>query len=626
MAKRSIQTKPIDWPKILRSLEIEHLWQALLLAPGGCLDLRAPMTRWSDLPRGQPIFLSGTLDEIEFQDRDGAPTTSPFPVRAKIIWRDADGVLLPMRLFGGAKDWKSISLGSSVLFAGRIVDFHGRPQVQFDAFIPEYGFVLPQYAGVPGLVSGADLRRLIRKALRDGAAFTECARSIADAPGAVDALRDLGYVDAAELLRHLHQPQTPEECRRAIRAARTLSLRALKSSVRRDFGAASPVAGFADAMRAAAREWPQPPSAAQRSALRQMASILGGGRATRTLLLGDVGSGKTRVFATPVAAFARAGRRCAVLAPNAPVARQILDQIRGLWPDLSVGLCTASLRETDARVLVGTTALIPQIDTLGERLALVVVDEQHKFSVDQRDLPVDHVIEASATPIPRSLALAEAGGWNLVTIDQSAIRRNLVSHMVDHTGRAQLQGMMLGHLRAGRRIVYVYPVVKSDADDSVIRAHERLNAHFRSVGGALLLHGRMPESRKLETVAAFREGRSPVLVCTTAVETGLDVPGIGLLVVMDPDRYGTSQLHQLRGRLARDGGDGDFVMYLGKRQPGPRTLERLRAVAECVDGLDLARRDLDARGIGSLLGTRQSGRARTLFLRDKVGLDDLRAV
>lgn len=614
----------INWAKILKSMEIERLHQALLIAPSDCIDLRVPHTRWADLPVDATLFMSGHLASIAFEDADGKPTNSPYPRLARVEIRDADGIHYAMKIFG-AKPWKKIPVGAGIRFLGRFSEFHGKRYAQFESWVRESGFVEPQYAGLRGMVSGDNLRRLVRKALRDPSAVSECVDAVHAPPGAREALNELGYVDAAELLRCLHQPETPEQCHHAIQAARSLSLRVLALTARRDFGSATPEPGILDSMRLAAKEWPQPPSEAQRRALGKIARILMSERATRTLLLGDVGAGKTRVFATPVAALARAGRRCAVLAPNAPVAQQIVDQFKALWPDLSVGLCTASLRESEARVLVGTTALVSEISAMSDRLALLVVDEQHKFSVDQRDLPVDHVIEASATPIPRSLALAEAGGWHLVTIDQSAIKRQLTSHLVDHAERSTLQKMAIKHIQAGRRVVYVYPVVQSETDQSVLRAHERLHAHFSPIGGALLLHGRMPESEKIATVQAFKEGRSAVLVCTTAVEVGLDVPDIGMLVVMDADRYGTSQLHQLRGRLARNGGEGDFVMYLGTRQPGPKAFARLRDVVDCDDGLELARRDLDARGIGALLGSQQSGRARTLFLHSKVGLDDLRS-
>lgn len=617
--------KAINWDRVLKSLEIERLSHALFMAPKNCIDLRAPHQRWDRLAAGETLFLSGSVQSVDLMDKDGNPTASPFPRQAKIVWRDADGIEYPMRIFHGAKPWKKIIPGSVVCFLGQIDDFHGSRQVKFEDFVRDSGYVRPVYAGTPGLISGDDLNRLVRKALRDPSAINECVEAIHAESGATESLLELGYKNASELLTHLHRPCTPDECARAIEAAKQLSIRVLKHSARMDFGPAGIVPNLLDLMRDAARQWPEPPSDAQRRALGSIAKILGAGRATRTLLLGDVGAGKTRVFATPVAAFARAGRRCAILAPNAPVAMQIAEQLRRLWPDLSVGLCTSSLRDSEAPVLVGTTALISDIQESSERFALLVVDEQHKFSVDQRDLPVDHVIEATATPIPRSLALAEAGGWNLVTIDRSAIQRHIRSHMMGEAERPELQKLAIDHVRSGRRIVYVYPVVESDAEESVLRAHERLNAHFRPIGGALLLHGKMPEAEKAKSVQAFKDGACPVLVCTTAVEVGLDVPGIGLLVVLHADRYGASQLHQMRGRIARDGGDGDFVMYIGDRQPGAKSMDRLRQVVACPDGLELARRDLDARGVGALLGDRQSGRARTLFLRSKVGLADLRS-
>jgi ATP-dependent DNA helicase RecG len=617
-------SKKPQWAKVLKSLEIDRLSQALLIAPIDCVDLRAPVLEWGRVKIGSRAFLRGKVDAIEFQNSAGVRTSSPYPARAHIEMRDGTGTVYVMKIFG-AKEWRRVSGGAIVDMVATVSEFHGKRQIQFESFVVASGFVLPRYAGVRGMVSGDRLRLLVHKALANDAAIAECANEIAAYKSSSASLRQFGYRSPRDLLLDLHRPQTPEKCALAIRAAKVLSLRALAESAQVDFGAAEPVSDLLPLMRDAAQSWPQAPSPSQRKALGRLAAILGGNRSTRNLLLGDVGSGKTRVFLTPVVAMARAGRRCAILAPNAPVAQQIFAQIREIWPDVSAGLCTASLRETQSLVLVGTTALLSEVETMGERLAILVVDEQQKFSVGQRTLPVDHVIEATATPIPRTLALADAGGWNLVTIEQSAIQRELTTHLFQAEDRPLLQRMAADHLRAGRRVVFVYPVVK-DKDNSAMTAHARLDAHFSSAGGALLLHGRMKEADKLDAVAQFKAGTSRVLVCTTAVEVGLDVPGIGLLAVMSADNYGVSQLHQLRGRLARDGGVGDFVMYVGgDRDASDRALSRLRSVLDCGDGLSLARRDVATRGVGSLLGDAQSGKVRSLFIREKIGLEELRA-
>lgn len=625
MANRIARMSKTSRDRTIKALDLESHHDALFVAPIGCTDLRAPTMEFADIKPGATTYFRAVIHDIICQDRDGNPTKSPYPAQAKIDLVDSSGLHARLTIFG-ASNIKGLSTGDEIGFIAKV----GYPKkttvnLFFLEMIQVDGYVRPEYAGVSGQVSKNAVREFVQSSFDDPSIFLHCVEKIAAVPNATSRLLSRGFKSPQALLHGLHRPQSMHECQAAIACAADLSAESLRAMARIDHGSACSPPGILDAMVDASRQLPGRLTGDQRRALWELSKLFASGTASRTLLFGDVGTGKTRVYLIAAIAFARLGIPSVVLAPNAPLSEQIIAQVRTAWPDVPCGLCTASIKDSSALLRVGTTALLGEIDGAGARLGLLVVDEQHKFSVGQRSIPADHVIEVSATPIPRTLALAEAGGWGLIAMKEAPVVKNIRSHILASSDRMSINALAVHCIQSGRRVVYVYPLVQDGGPKSAITAHAKLDAYYKDYGGASLLHGQMKDAEKTRAVDAFKGNGPKVLVCTTAAEVGLDVPGIGLMVVMEPHRYGASQLHQMRGRLARDGGQADFVMYIGDDSVTSRSMKRLEDVRDCHDGLELSRRDLETRGIGALIGAEQSGRQRTLFLRRGVTLSGLRA-
>jgi len=359
------------------------------------------------------------------------------------------------------------------------------------------------------------------------------------------------------------------------------------------------------------------------------------------LLQGDVGSGKTVVAALAAAICIDAGRQCALMAPTEILAEQHFRKLIG-WLE-PLGTTTAWLtgsqktRERramlaliasgEAALVVGTHAMI-QDKVQFHNLALTVIDEQHRFGVAQRLALRDkmaepglepHLLMMTATPIPRTLAMSYYADLEVSTIDELPPGRTpIVTKLVNAARRDEVVGRIRDQLAQGRQVYWVCPLIEeSEALDlsNATATHEALSA---ALPGVLvgLLHSRMPVPEKKAVMAQFVQGAMGVLVSTTVIEVGVDVPNASLMVIEHAERFGLSQLHQLRGRVGR-GAAASACVLLYSTGDAPRLGEtarsRLRAMAETADGFEIARRDLEIRGPGEFLGARQSGAALLRF-------------
>jgi ATP-dependent DNA helicase RecG len=379
---------------------------------------------------------------------------------------------------------------------------------------------------------------------------------------------------------------------------------------------------------------------AQRAALQAIDSDLVTGRPMQRLLMGEVGSGKTVVALYAMLRAAEAEMQAALMAPTETLADQhftTLDRLIG--DDLfagqeatrlgaPIGLLTGStparerrdllerLKSGELRLLVGTHALIQDVVAF-DRLALAVVDEQHRFGVRQRtalDLKarrdlVPHVLHMTATPIPRTLSLTLYGDLQTTALRElPSGRRPVKTWVVPEAKRAGAYEFIRDQLRAGRQCFVVCPLVEESEQlqaRAATREGERLaKREFREFRVAVM-HGQMRPRDKRETMARFAAGETDVLVATSVIEVGVDVPNATVMVIEEADRYGISQLHQLRGRVGRGGHESYCLLFSDSRSELAR--RRLEAVAAERDGFRLAEVDLNLRGEGELLGTRQSG-------------------
>ena len=349
------------------------------------------------------------------------------------------------------------------------------------------------------------------------------------------------------------------------------------------------------------------------------------------LLQGDVGSGKTVVAALAAARAIQSGWQCALMAPTEILAEQHLRKLVGWLTPLGVdvawltgsrkgktrGAMLARVASGAAALVVGTHAVI-QEQVEFARLGLAIIDEQHRFGVQQRlalraklqaqDLE-PHTLMMSATPIPRTLAMTLFADLDISTIDALPPGRLPVqTRLFAHTRRNEVIARIRDQAVLGRQTYWVCPLVEASETldlQNATATHQLLSDALpgQSVG---LLHGRMPAAQKAATMALFASGHTAVLVATTVIEVGVDVPNASLMVVEHAERFGLSQLHQLRGRIGRGSVASTCVLLYGEALSDTGKA-RLKAMLETQDGFEIARRDLEIRGPGEFLGARQSG-------------------
>jgi ATP-dependent DNA helicase RecG len=381
-------------------------------------------------------------------------------------------------------------------------------------------------------------------------------------------------------------------------------------------------------------------TADQRKALGAIDTDLQRGEPMQRLLAGEVGSGKTVVALYTMLRVAEEGMQAALMAPTETLAEQHFATLeRLISPQLfadaevtrlgpPIGLLTGStparerrellarLAVGELRLLVGTHALIEQAVEFS-RLALAVVDEQHRFGVRQRGALDDkapgelapHLLHLTATPIPRTLALTLYGDLDVTTLRElPAGRRPVKTWVVPEQKRAGAYDFIRERLRDGRQCFVVCPLVEESEllqARAATREGERLaRGEFRDFSVAVM-HGQMPSKRKREVMSRFAAGEVDVLVATSVIEVGIDIPNASVMVIEEAERYGISQLHQLRGRVGRGAHDSYCLLFSG--QSSELAGRRLDALTRERDGFKLAEIDLALRGEGDLLGTKQSG-------------------
>jgi ATP-dependent DNA helicase RecG len=380
---------------------------------------------------------------------------------------------------------------------------------------------------------------------------------------------------------------------------------------------------------------PFAPTGDQRAAMAEVDDDLARERPMSRLLMGEVGSGKTVVALHAMLRAVEHGMQAALMAPTETLAEQHFATLQALMPGALVPIAlltgsTPGARRRDVLgklesgalpIVVGTHALIEETVTF-DRLAVAVVDEQHRFGVRQRaaldakapDGLAPHVLHMTATPIPRTLRLASFGALDVTTLRELPKgRRPIATHVVStEAERARAYDRIREELRAGRQAFVVCPLVE-ESEALQARAasaeYERLKATELEDFDVVLLHGQMRPREKAAAMEAFAAGGADVLVATTVIEVGIDVPNASVMLVEDADRYGISQLHQLRGRVGRGEHASLCLLF------GPKDSARLKALARHRDGFELAEIDLELRGEGELTGTRQSGLARFDFAR-----------
>jgi ATP-dependent DNA helicase RecG len=437
----------------------------------------------------------------------------------------------------------------------------------------------------------------------------------------------------ADALAAVHRPESPEEAAAARERLGLEELVVLQIGFLRRRRAldeeteATPLGEPGELLRRYRGALPFTLTPEQEEAIGQIDADLRGDRPMQRLLQGDVGSGKTVVALYALLRAVERGRQGALMAPTETLAEQHFLTVEPICAELgiSVALQTGSVKQDaeGAQVLVGTHALIQEGVALDE-LAVAVIDEQHRFGVEQRRALAEgrsaHVLHMTATPIPRTLAQTVYGDLDVTEIARPPKgRQPVITRWVSHERSAEAYTRLRRHLDDGRQAYVVCPLV-SESETIEARAAEqeaeRLRAHELKGYRVGSLHGRLRPAERRALMDEFKRGRLDILVATTVIEVGVDVPNATIMIVQEADRFGLAQLHQLRGRVGR-GAEQSYCLLVSrpKEELTEEAQSRLQALVDTTDGFALAEVDLELRGEGQLLGIRQSGLTDLKFVR-----------
>ncbi|MET1020158.1 MAG: ATP-dependent DNA helicase RecG [Microterricola sp.] len=623
---------------------------------------RGELTALSDLPLGENVTIVGQVTEA----RERSMKTRRGSIVEITI---SDGTAFVKLTFFNQK-WRLETLRPGVrgIFSGKITDYKGSLQLAHPHFAPFETDLDDDPSGIDSedeakrwsetpipiypatnQVTSAEIASIMRTAL-DAIGF------IPD-PVPAELRREKSLLEQAKALEAIHRPEKDGDwlgARRTLRFTEAFVLQAalLQKRARSRTEPATPrvpkPGGLLERFDAAL---PFRLTGDQNTVGAEIARDLAASSPMNRLVQGEVGSGKTIVALRAMLAVADSGGQSALLAPTEVLASQHLRSIvRALGPDLAAELVptlltgqqsTAERRKAtlravsgQARIVVGTHALISDSVEFYD-LGLVVVDEQHRFGVDQRDAlrlkgRQPHVLVLTATPIPRTVAMTVFGDLDVSVIAElpagrPGIESFIVPLAIKPAWEGQIWRRLTEELALGRQGFVVCPAIEpkqieegeeleSDADAgsaaplaSVVRVLAELRA-LPSLQGRRIepLHGRMSGEEKEATMIAFAAGEIDVLVATTVIEVGVDVPNASMMVVLDADRFGVSQLHQLRGRVGRGGVPG-LCLLVTRAVPESVGLARVEAVAATLDGFELAQVDLELRREGNVLGGMQSG-------------------
>ncbi|MEM7546147.1 MAG: ATP-dependent DNA helicase RecG [Pseudomonadota bacterium] len=573
------------------------------------------------------------LDEIvtvEVVVEDHFPaSTKGRPYR--ILVRDA-GAEFMLVFFHARADWlqKILPKGGQRVVSGKVEIFDGIMQMTHPDHVLTRAEALPAFEPVYPLTAGIGQRQMAA-AVRAALDLMPVLPEWLDGP--LKAQR--GWPDMFDALSALHAPEGREALSPAAPArqrlaydellAHALTLALARARMKRGKGRASAGDGAMRARLLAAL--PYQPTGAQTRAGAEIAADMAAPHRMLRLLQGDVGAGKTLVAMLALLNAVEAGGQGALMAPTEILARQHLASLRLLAEAAGVALEVLTgrdkgrarqakldaLKAGETDILVGTHALF-QAGVDFADLRLVVVDEQHRFGVRQRMELAEKgawvdVLVMTATPIPRTLALASHGDMDISVLDEKPPGRQPIdTRLVSRSRYDDVVARLKAAVADGRRAYWVCPLVEESAVSDMTAAEDRAAALRLALGEDVvaLVHGQMPAAEKDAAMAAFQSGERRVLVATTVIEVGVDVPEATIMVIEQAERFGLAQLHQLRGRVGR--GSGASTCLLMYQAPlGETAKARLTVLRETEDGFRIAEEDLKLRGAGDLLGTAQSG-------------------
>ena len=542
------------------------------------------------------------------------------------VWCEQAGERFSALWFNAPYVKNNLHAGEEYLFYGRVSNRWGTgaPSMINPSFEPRGKNVrLKGIVPVYGL-KGTLTQRAVRDAVR--AALPSCAPASALPPSLA---RRYGLMPLGEAYRRIHAPETQEDIAAASERIALEEYFLLITAFRCSKGGKEEARAFRYActkedMAAFIARFPFPFTDGQNRAVADILADCAGPHRMNRLLQGDVGCGKTAVALCGVYMAAKSGYQAAMIAPTEVLAAQNFALVRRYMPELRAAFLAGSTPAKEKReikralaageidVAVGTHALL-QADVQPKSLAFCVCDEQHRFGVAQRSALGEKgagadMLVMSATPIPRTLSLIFYGDLDISEIrDKPKARAPVVTAVIPRHKYDDMLEYIAAEAKKGNQSYFVCPKIEGDDEGSLMSVTELFDELKNRLPGVrfALLHGKMKDKEKAEVMAAFKDKQYDCLVSTTVIEVGVDVPDATIMVIYNAERFGLSQLHQLRGRVGR--GDKKSYCFLLPGADSPEARERLSAIRASSDGFAIAEKDLELRGGGDFFGTRQSG-------------------
>ncbi|MGH8159245.1 MAG: DEAD/DEAH box helicase [Rhodanobacter sp.] len=616
--------------EIADAFGLTDAWQTPLILPTRYVACDAIHTDATFFLLDSPILIQGR--------RLGQVTVvSGRLTRATVHIELEDGTAVDVTWFGPTPELlDQLRTRRELAVLGLLTEFHGTWQIKGPELVDEdwLGRIMPVYPSKGRSHTSQDVRRAVQSAsLTHGSVLAKHLRSRLEPWVSEDEVlqRIEGFASYAAIFSAVHQPATVEEGHRALMAIEqiTSAVYILENAPSLTKAPRQPLQ--VSTGRSAAFKFQLTPD--QLRAVEILAAQMRLPHATAALINGEVSSGKSAVYQSVAAGVADAGGSVAIMAPNGALADQIFKEWTATFPDISATLVTSGTKGKvgDSSISIGTTALLHRKGT--KPLDLVIIDEQQKMGADNRRALCSegtHVIEVSATPVPRTMALLRYTGMTTVQLTKGHSKKNIKTTLWSPDATRELKAGLKANLAAGQRVFVVYPAIDSkDSKDggegtsSIEATRQRWEALLP--GRVRVLTGRVDDAEMRAGLEDLVTGRATIGIVTTAVEVGINVPNLRRVIVMEPDRFGLSALHQLRGRIAREGGDGSFDL-LPTRELSDKTSKRLQILVDHTDGMSIAMADLRERGPGEVAGTKQSGRFEGMLPGRNIEVDTLEII
>lgn len=590
------------------------------------------------------------------------------PPRVEFWVTDKNNTDVKVTVFGAVESWKQLKVGSIAFIRGIAGIYNNKYKKTSELTInsPELidpddiGKIVPLYRGKTGVVSVEYITRQVRQFLPKISSTVDYLHRYFEGATEQDILKRskvTEFKSMAEFVYALHHPKDLRQGMEALDSARKIAAyEVVWTSQKRAMQRPDPksVIRIDDkTLNTLAARLKFEFTADQKQAIHDISEGLKRPYALNMLLSGDVGTGKTAVFGVCAAAARAANAHVAILMPNLLLVRQTEEKMRLWYPKMPLVSLVSGSGQPDFSqnpVIIGTTAMFSRIKKAKWHIDFLVVDEQNKFSVTQREeLRAEHTncLEATATCVPRTAALVMNSGMDLTVLQETPFKKRIVSRVVTYSERKKLFDHIGKVMASGGQVAVIYPNVKvtekniaakakADSENKKYhgaKAKTSVEDAFKSwdkmfPGKFCMVHGKMTDEDKISLVDDMKNGKYQAVLSTLLLEAGVDISGLLSIVVVNADRFGISQLHQLRGRVARQGGTGYFFMYTPD-EVDETTLERLKMVEAEPNGFKLADMDMEIRGFGDVSedSTKQSGVVKSsVFTNIKIRPSDLREI